>query len=146
LKQVFNSFGCDGENRSPALTWSGAPAETRASRSTVYDPDAPDRVRLVAWIVYNIPADVSALPAGPATPTASSCRRAPSKAVPTSAPPTMAAPVRRRRSRASLCLHDPCAEVEKLDLPADPSAAPGRASCCTARKYARTSLHAYYVR
>ncbi len=32
-RQVYNSFGMSGENISPQLSWSGFPAETRASRS-----------------------------------------------------------------------------------------------------------------
>ena len=40
-EQVFNSFGCQGANISPALQWKGAPAGTKSFALTVYDPDAP---------------------------------------------------------------------------------------------------------
>ena len=38
-KHVFNSFGCKGENLSPALKWENAPAGTKSFAVTVYDPD-----------------------------------------------------------------------------------------------------------
>ena len=40
-EQVFNGFGCTGKNVSPALTWSGAPKDTKSFALSVYDPDAP---------------------------------------------------------------------------------------------------------
>src|ERR1700730_13260187 len=39
--QVYSGFGCTGENLSPALMWTGAPAGTQSFALTLYDPDAP---------------------------------------------------------------------------------------------------------
>lgn len=60
--QVFNGFGCHGENLSPALTWSHAPAGTQSFAVTVYDPDAPTGSGWWHWVVYDIPADAAGLP------------------------------------------------------------------------------------
>ena len=57
----FNGFGCSGENKSPALQWSGAPAETQSYAVTVYDPDAPTGSGWWHWMVVNIPPRTSRL-------------------------------------------------------------------------------------
>jgi Raf kinase inhibitor-like YbhB/YbcL family protein len=62
--QVFNSFGCTGQNISPALKWSGAPKGTKSFALTVYDPDAPTGSGWWHWVVYNIPGDAAGLPEG----------------------------------------------------------------------------------
>ncbi|MCH2546248.1 MAG: YbhB/YbcL family Raf kinase inhibitor-like protein [Alphaproteobacteria bacterium] len=58
---LFNGFGCEGENISPALSWHGAPIETKSYAVTIYDPDAPTGSGWWHWVVYNIPANVTSL-------------------------------------------------------------------------------------
>ncbi len=50
---------CDGDDVSPALSWSGAPPETGAYALIVDDPDARS---FVHWVAVDIPAEVAALP------------------------------------------------------------------------------------
>ncbi len=61
--QVFNGFGCKGKNLSPALFWSGAPADTKSFAIMVHDPDAPTGSGFWHWVVYNIPAGTESIPA-----------------------------------------------------------------------------------
>jgi Raf kinase inhibitor-like YbhB/YbcL family protein len=61
-QQVFKGFGCTGENISPALSWSGAPANTKSFAVSIYDPDAPTGSGWWHWVVYNIPAGTTSLP------------------------------------------------------------------------------------
>jgi Raf kinase inhibitor-like YbhB/YbcL family protein len=62
--QVYNGFGCTGENVSPDLAWTAGPEGTKSYAVTVYDPDAPTGSGWWHWIVYNIPADATGLAAG----------------------------------------------------------------------------------
>jgi Raf kinase inhibitor-like YbhB/YbcL family protein len=63
-QQVFNGFGCSGENVSPALSWANAPKDTKSFVLTVYDPDAPTGSGWWHWVVYDIPATAKELPQG----------------------------------------------------------------------------------
>ena len=63
-EQVLNTFGCTGQNISPALSWSGAPAGTKSFALTVYDPDAPTGSGWWHWVVFNIPPGVTSLSRG----------------------------------------------------------------------------------
>ena len=67
-KFVFQGFGCKGDNVSPALAWSGAPAGTQSFALLVHDPDAPTGgAGWWHWVVYNIPASASAITQGAGT-------------------------------------------------------------------------------
>lgn len=64
LTHVYNGMGCNGQNLSPALEWSNAPAGTRSFAVTAYDPDAPTGSGWWHWVIYNIPASTTSLAAG----------------------------------------------------------------------------------
>ena len=51
---------CDAENVSPALKWSGAPAEAKSLVLIAADPDAPVGT-WVHWVLYGLPATANEL-------------------------------------------------------------------------------------
>jgi len=61
---IANTFGCTGDNKSPELAWSSAPAGTKSFAITMYDPDAPTGSGWWHWVVFDIPATVFELKQG----------------------------------------------------------------------------------
>jgi Raf kinase inhibitor-like YbhB/YbcL family protein len=64
LEQVFNGFGCTGENISPELNWQNIPEGTKSFAITMYDPDAPTGSGWWHWIMFDIPANTTELKKG----------------------------------------------------------------------------------
>ncbi|MBC3861764.1 YbhB/YbcL family Raf kinase inhibitor-like protein [Undibacterium jejuense] len=58
---VFNSFGCNGKNLSPALEWSNPPAGTKSFALMMHDKDAPTGSGFWHWTIYNIPVSATSL-------------------------------------------------------------------------------------
>src|SRR5260370_27884052 len=58
---------CNGQNVSPALSWSGEPKGTQSFALTMVDTDARNGRGWWHWSVFNIPASVHALAAGAAS-------------------------------------------------------------------------------
>ncbi|MCR4301377.1 MAG: YbhB/YbcL family Raf kinase inhibitor-like protein [Sulfuricaulis sp.] len=59
-------YTCDGDDISPPLSWSDAPAGAKSLVLIVDDPDAPDpqapKMIWVHWVLYNIPPSTAGLP------------------------------------------------------------------------------------
>jgi hypothetical protein len=59
---------CGGQNRSPELSWTGAPANTKSFAVTLFDPDANHGNGFWHWLAYNISANTASLPEGTGLP------------------------------------------------------------------------------
>ena len=62
-KSIPDEFSCKGRNISPALAWTGAPANTVSFALILDDPDAPSGT-FTHWVIYNIPAASKGLAQG----------------------------------------------------------------------------------
>ena len=60
---IANNYACTGVDRSPSVSWSNAPQNTKTFALVVDDPDAPGGT-FIHWVAYNIPARVTSLPEG----------------------------------------------------------------------------------
>jgi len=63
-KQVFNGFGCTGQNLSPQLFWENAPSGAKSFAVTIYDEDAPTGSGWWHWLIFDIPGNVAELKPG----------------------------------------------------------------------------------
>lgn len=54
MKQVFNGFGCKGENISPQLSWVNPPEGTKSFAITMYDLDVPIGSGWWQWVIFDI--------------------------------------------------------------------------------------------
>lgn len=121
-RHVYQGFGCAGANVSPQLAWADAPEGTKSFAVTAYDPDAPTGSGWWHWVVYDIPAGVRALEGGAGRvgglPAGAQHGRTDygSKDFGGACPP-----VGDKAHRYIFTVH--ALKVEKLDVPADASAA-----------------------
>lgn len=66
LGEIPKIFTCQGNDSSPALSWSQLPPNTKSLVLIVDDPDAPDpkapKMTWVHWLLYNIPPTATEIP------------------------------------------------------------------------------------
>jgi Raf kinase inhibitor-like YbhB/YbcL family protein len=60
---IPKKYSCDGENVSPPLKWSGAPAQTSSFVLILDDPDAPVGT-FTHWVAFDIPSTQTEIPVG----------------------------------------------------------------------------------
>jgi Raf kinase inhibitor-like YbhB/YbcL family protein len=58
---IPRQYTCDGNDSSPPLAWTSVPDGTKSLALICDDPDAPVGT-WVHWVLFNLPADVTALP------------------------------------------------------------------------------------
>lgn len=61
--RIAKRFTCEGEDLSPEITWSGAPAGVKSYSLITEDPDAPAGT-FVHWVLYDIPAGTDKIERG----------------------------------------------------------------------------------
>ena len=69
--EIPSKHTCEGQDISPALSWSNVPSQAKSLVLIVDDPDAPDpkapKMTWVHWVLYNLPPTSSDLPEAMAT-------------------------------------------------------------------------------
>lgn len=124
-EQVFNGFGCTGNNVSPALSWKNPPKDTKSFALLVHDPDAPTGGSgWWHWVVINIPATASALPGGAGKADGSAALHGSTQISTDFGAPGWGGPcppVGDKAHRYNFTLH--ALKVDKLELPAGATAA-----------------------
>ncbi len=58
---------CPGQNVSPPLAWSNAPADTKSFAIMMFDPDGANALGVSHWVAYNIPLGKTKLDEGEAS-------------------------------------------------------------------------------
>ena len=58
---------CPGQNVSPPLAWSNAPAATKSFAIVMYDPDGGNGTGAIHWVAYGIPPTKTSLAEGEAS-------------------------------------------------------------------------------
>jgi Raf kinase inhibitor-like YbhB/YbcL family protein len=58
---------CPGQNVSPPLSWSNAPAATKSFAIIMYDPDGGNGLGAMHWVAYGIPPSKTSLAEGEAS-------------------------------------------------------------------------------
>ena len=62
--KIPKKYTGEGEDVSPQISWTGAPAKAQSFALICDDPDAPRATPWVHWVLYNIPANVTELAEG----------------------------------------------------------------------------------
>jgi Raf kinase inhibitor-like YbhB/YbcL family protein len=63
-----NGCSVSGSATSPALSWTVGPAGTKSYMISMFDTDAPTGIGFMHWVIVDIPASVTSIPAGYGTP------------------------------------------------------------------------------
>ena len=63
-EQVYDDYGCGGENISPDLHWRTTLGGVKSFAITIHDIDAPKKSGWWHWIVYDIPKNVRSIKKG----------------------------------------------------------------------------------